>query len=230
MKAYAIVIRDNEISQEGFRRLKESSVKVGNKFDIEEFEAVTPDRVKSLLLQYGIRWNYPWEGTVIDFASGLKKTAYQTKNPNARIACALSHYSLWKKCVELDEPILILEHDAYFIKRYDADPLYMQPNILGINNPLGCTRRAQQYYDAIVNINTFSTPVPWIDEKNVPQGLAGNSAYIIKPAGASHMIQLVKEYGLWPNDAIMCRQLVPNLSVTTEFYTRCQNLKSTTTL
>ena len=230
MKAYAIVIRDNEISQEGFRRLKESSVKVGNKFDIEEFEAVTPDRVKSLLLQYGVRWNYPWEGTVIDFASGLKKTAYQTKNPNARIACALSHYSLWKKCVELDEPILILEHDAYFIKRYDADPLYMQLNILGINNPLGCTRRAQQYYDAIVNINTFSTPVPWIDEKNVPQGLAGNSAYIIKPAGASHMIQLVKEYGLWPNDAIMCRQLVPKLNVTTEFYTRCQNLKSTTTL
>ena len=44
------------------------------------------------------------------------------------------------------------------------------------------------------------------------------------------MIQLVKEYGLWPNDAIMCRQLVPKLNVTTEFYTRCQNLKSTTTL
>jgi len=230
VKAYAIVIPDNEISQEGFRHLKESSVKVGNKFDIEEFEAITPIDVKAALIGYDIQWNYPWEGAVIDFASGLKKTAYQTKNPDARIACALSHYSLWKRCLALDEPIMILEHDAYFIKKFEVNPSYMKSNILGINNPLGCTRRSQQYHDAIVNVNAFSTPVPWIDDKSVPQGLAGNSAYIIKPAGASRMIQLVKEYGLWPNDAIMCRQLVPKLHVTTEFYTRCQNLKSTTTL
>ena len=28
--------------------------------------------------------------------------------------CFLSHYSLWKKCVELKEPIMILEHDVEF--------------------------------------------------------------------------------------------------------------------
>ena len=230
MKAYAIVIRDNEVSQYGYSKLKDSSEQVGNQFEIEAFNAIVPDQVNKLLLEYGIRWNYPWEGQVIDFASGLKKSAYQTKNPKARIACALSHYTLWKKAIELDEPILILEHDAYFVKKIEFNPVYIKSDILGINNPLGCTRRAQQYYDAVVNVNQFETLVPWIDDKNIPQGLAGNSAYIIKPDGAKHMIKLVKEFGLWPNDAIMCRQLVPKLGVTTEFYTRCQNLRSTTTL
>ena len=72
-------------------------------------------------------------------------------------------------------------------------------------------------------------PAPYIDDLKVPQGLAGNSAYIIKPSGAIKMLKLVEEYGLWPNDAIMCKQLIPNLYVTRKFYTTIQNLKSTTT-
>ena len=33
-------------------------------------------------------------------------------------ACFLSHASLWAKCVELDKPIIIFEHDAVLIKPY----------------------------------------------------------------------------------------------------------------
>jgi len=73
------------------------------------------------------------------------------------------------------------------------------------------------------------TQVPRIDAQNVPQGLAGNSAYIIKPWAADEMINLVNEYGLWPNDAIMCYQLFPLLGVTRKYYTRLQGLQSTTT-
>ena len=71
---------------------------------------------------------------------------------------------------------------------------------------------------------------PWIDSQSVPQGLAGNSAYIIKPEGAKQMLELVDRYGLWPNDAIMCRQLFPLLGVTKTHYTWIQGLRSTTTL
>ena len=35
-------------------------------------------------------------------------------------------------------------------------------------------------------------PVPTIDTFDVPQGLAGNSAYIIKPAGAKQCINAAK--------------------------------------
>ena len=229
MKAFAIVISDNDISQTGYSNLCKSSKKVGNKFPIMQFKAITPNNMDETMKKFGVQWNYPWEGTVTDFASGLTKRAYQTRNPKARIACALSHYSLWQKCVNFDEPVLILEHDAFFMEKFDVDMNKSKYNILGINNPLGCTFKSRDYYDTILNRQENEQLVPRLASRDVPQGLAGNSAYIIKPAGANKLISLVKEFGLWPNDAIMCYQLVPKLGVTRKFYTRIQNLKSTTT-
>ena len=71
---------------------------------------------------------------------------------------------------------------------------------------------------------------PRIDEIYVPQGLAGNSAYFMKPSGAKKMIDLTAEYGMWPNDALMCRQLVPTLGQTKTYYTYVQGTESTTSL
>ena len=71
---------------------------------------------------------------------------------------------------------------------------------------------------------------PYIDSVNVPQGLAGNSAYVIKREGAEKMLELVKEHGLWPNDALMCKQLIPRIGCTQKFYTRVQGVRSTTSL
>jgi hypothetical protein len=62
----------------------------------------------------------------------------------------------------------------------------------------------------------------------VAQGIAGNSAYIIKPWAAKELIEKVYEYGMWPNDAIMCQQIVPWLGVTKLYYTKVQGLRSTT--
>ena len=73
-------------------------------------------------------------------------------------------------------------------------------------------------------------PIPTVDDYNIPQGLAGNSAYIIKPGGAKKMLDAVKEYGMWPNDALMCKQLIKKMGVTKELYTRVQGLPSSTTL
>ena len=64
----------------------------------------------------------------------------------------------------------------------------------------------------------------------MPQGLAGNSAYIIKPYFAEKLLNKLKEKGAWPNDALMCKQIIPTLGVTRNFYTRVQGLRSTTTL
>lgn len=226
MKAYAIVISGNEVSEYGYKRLVASSATVKNLFTVERFNAVVPGEVDS----YGVKWNYPWEGQVVDFASGLVKTAYKTANPKARIACAISHFCLWQRTIALNEPILVLEHDALFINKIDFDINETKFNILGINNPLGTTRKSAKYYDAIRDNPAAYQPVPWIDDRSVPQGLAGNSAYIIKPEGAIDLLNAVKEFGFWPNDAIMCRQLIPKLGVTKKYYTHIQQLKSTTTL
>jgi len=228
MKVYAIVIKDMEVSEFAFSKLKQSSFKVKNEFEIERFDAVVPKDVDNLLETYNIEWNYPWEGEVVDFATGLTKSAYKTARPKARIAAALSHYTLWRKASLLQEPILILEHDAYFTTKLDLKKT--KGDIIGINNPLGCTRKSKEYYHQIIKKQDMFQRAPTIDDITIPQGLAGNSAYIINPQGAIHMLNLVKEYGLWPNDALMCKQLVPNLYVTRKFYTTVQNTRSTTTL
>jgi GR25 family glycosyltransferase involved in LPS biosynthesis len=230
MKAYAIVVSGNEVSEFGYSRLVKSSKAVGNNFDILQWDATTPTNVLNFMNTAQLTWNYPWEGEVVDFATGLKKTAYKTANPKARMACACSHYSLWMTSAMTDTTMLVLEHDAYFINKIDFDPNDVKADIIGINNPLGATRKSQLFYDLIMQSTANYQLAPMIDNVYVPQGLAGNSAYIIKPAGAKKMIELVKQYGLWPNDAIMCRQLVPKLGVTRKFYTNVQNLKSTTTL
>jgi len=47
------------------------------------------------------------------------------------VACALSHISLWAKCVLLDQPIVILEHDAIMLKPYVKHPMYNSIGYLG---------------------------------------------------------------------------------------------------
>lgn len=230
MKAVAIVINGSRVSEEGFNTLVKSSNKVVNSFIIERFDAITPLTVDDYMSANRLRWEYPWVGSVVDFTTGLTKTAYKTANPKARMACACSHYELWKQSAEQNINLLILEHDSQFIEAIDFDVNNVKLDIIGINNPLRATRKASMYYQKIIDTFVPYQLTPWIDDIKVPQGLAGNSAYIIKPSGAIKLLDLVHQYGLWPNDAIMCRQLIPRLGVTRKFYTTVQGLESTTSL
>ena len=232
MRAFAIVVPDNKTSMAGFQELNDSYDKYGHNDGLQMHEAISVDKVEMIAAGNGLNWNYPWEGKVSDLKSGLIKSAYTTADPRKRISCFVSHWYLWQKCVKLDEMILILEHDSRFIKKLPADSTFARADfdIIGINDPSMATRKSKLYHDMILERVDFFQPVPRIDEFNIPQGLAGNSAYVIKPAGAKLMLELSQEYGMWPNDALMCYQLVPKLGVTRNFYTRIQGLRSTTTL
>tara|TARA_Y100001963_G_scaffold158878_2_gene260168 strand:- start:1398 stop:2096 length:699 start_codon:yes stop_codon:yes gene_type:complete len=232
MKKYIIRLKDHEESESLANKCLESYYSRHSDRNIEYFDAVTPDQNEKIMnSEFPIlEWNYPWQGSVTDMATGLTKRAYLTANPGSRIACALSHYILWKNCLKENIPYLILEHDAIFIDSINLNILKTKFDIISINDPRRATRKSQEYYDKIKASPGNVIPVPIIDTFDVPQGLPGNSAYIIKPEGAKHMLKLVKDYGLWPNDALMCRQLVPNLGVSTNFFTMVQLNKSTTTL
>ncbi len=229
MKSFVIAIENNKTSQQAADACIESSKNVNNPFIIEKFNAIIPKQVDGLMSKYNLKWNYPWVGEEFDFSTGLKKSAYKTANPKNRIACALSHYMFWRQCAGAAKPFLILEHDAIFTDQLDETVLTTNHQIIGINNPLYATRKAREFAEIAKRANGHIVPVPTVDSVNVPQGLAGNSAYIIKPDGAKQMLKLVKQYGLWPNDALMCKQLVKGMGVTRKFYTRVQGLPSTTT-
>jgi len=230
MKSYAITLNGNNISEEGFDALWLSSKKVGNDFNIEKFEATDHAKVGAEMIHWDLFWNYPWEGKVTDLATGLIKSAYPTAVKTKRMAAAVSHFRLWTECFEKKEPLLILEHDAIFRKKLDYQLLLdSKYDIIGINEPRGATRKSAEFHRLIQKNKSEIQPVPSIDDYNIPQGIAGNSAYIIKPAAAEKLISLCFNHGLWPNDAIMCKQLVDNLGVSRTYYTNIQGLQSTTT-
>ena len=229
MKHFIITIENHIDSEFASHTCIESSNRVGNDFNINIWNAIIPEQVNSLLIKEKIQWTYP-DVHKIDFKSGLTLHPYVTRNKNARIACGLSHYLLWKECAESNEPYLILEHDAEFVRKLDYQYILdSKYDIIGINDPRGATRKSRIFYETIIKSKTDILPPPKVDDMSVPQGLAGNSAYIIKPTGAQKVISAVKDYGLWPNDAIMCQQLIKGMGVTRNFYTKVQNMSSSTT-
>jgi len=232
MKAFVITIQGNDVSEHAAQVCIESSAAVGNSFTPETFNAITPDKVENMMRYKNLRWNYSWQNVQIDLTSGLTKSPYVTAEPKKRMACALSHYSLWESCLQLNEPILVLEHDALFTNKLDDELFSVKKRgIIGVNDPRGATRRSAVFYEEIVKNVGKIQRIPTIDSDSVPQGLAGNSAYIIQPGAAKKLIDAVDYYGLWPNDALMCRQLFPTmLWVTKKFYTTIQKIESSTTL
>jgi GR25 family glycosyltransferase involved in LPS biosynthesis len=106
------------------------------------------------------------------------------------IGCFYSHYSLWKKCVELDKPIMIFEDDVKFYREwYPVDwegvlilslgksSFYNEPYKTFLENPSGAPQ-----------------PMPW-RQFSMP----GASGYAIKPDAALGLIKSYKSY-FYPAD------------------------------
>lgn len=193
-------------------------------FPVKMFQQVSAEDITEKELS---QYTYPLEGET-KTVDNLKLVGYRCSDVKKKIACTLSHLRLWKKCVELNEEIMILEHDALFVRSFK--PFKWDGGVLGLNNPLGATRLSKVFYAKAEASEDGVSDCPFVDEQNVPQGLAGNSAYIIKAAFAERLINKVEEVGIWPNDALMCNQLFPNeLKIITPFYTKVQGGISTTT-
>lgn len=213
------------------------------KSDIMPFvmPATTPATLNQDLLQFGKTledWTYPKSPAEkrLDLKSGLTLTGYNAKDYTKVVSCMVSHMKAWFVAAMVGDgrPVVVLEHDAIFTRRFKASDFPSQSGgIIGLNDPRGATRKSAVYYDVVINSTgdlayPHIKPAPMVDDENVPQGLAGNSAYIIYPRAARHMLELVSKYGLWPNDALMCNQLVPYLKHTYPFYTTLQGVQSTT--
>ena len=229
MKAFIIYQKDNPDSVKVTKVLKESIEQTQSDINVEMFNAITPSSPPKEIPDelFDITYTYPREGqTRYDIKTGLTLTGYIASSADVKLACTLSHAKLWKKCVELDKEIMILEHDAIFIRKYK--PFEWEGGILGLNDPRGATRKSMVFHGEASKINGISN-CPYVDTQPVPQGLAGNSAYIIKPFAAKYLLEKLQELGAWPNDALMCNQVCPWLKVIYPYYTRVQGGISTTT-
>lgn len=104
------------------------------------------------------------------------------------VSCFLSHYFLWKYCIELDEPILILEHDAVFTTKIDWASIKFD-KIINVGKPSFGKFRIQNRPGIY----------PLFSKKYFP----GGHAYMIKPSGAKEIIQDARKYGPAPTDVFL---------------------------
>ena len=238
MKAFIITMSNNADSLRLSKVCKESILTTDSVLDAQHFEAVQPKDIMTtntkIFGEY-LRFSYPSVDTEshLDFTTGLFLKAYQTSDINRVIACSLSHMKLWKWCVDNNETIVVLEHDAILTRTFNPEDLLSDPSwgVVGLNDPRGNTRKGQLFHN-IASAKEGIQVVPNIDntqEPPLPMGIAGNSAYIIRPFAAKELLKTTKELGIWPNDAIMCKQLFPWLRVTYPYYSTTQRNVSSTT-
>jgi glycosyl transferase family 25 len=130
------------------------------------------------------------------------------KNAPGVVGCFLSHFELWNKCIEINESILILEHDAYFVRSLPSDI---------------CSK-----FSDVVRLDAFETLDPEYDEKIInssfnaveyfyqkPSGTYtagdfynGAHGYIIKPHAAQKLISFALTVGALPADVHIGSDLV----------------------
>jgi GR25 family glycosyltransferase involved in LPS biosynthesis len=138
----------------------------------------------------------------------------------------LSHYFLWKKCIETNTPIGVLEYDAVFIKPLPLNILdsfndylnldyirhthlkssnddYLQQIELEKNN----TVRFESLRENLKAKN--KNTIKYINRNHIK----GAFGYIIKPNGALKLINATKKYGILPAD------IQPNLAYCEISYT-----------
>jgi len=109
------------------------------------------------------------------------------------VACALSHISLWIKCIELDQPIVILEHDAIMVKPYTHHDIY---NAISY---LGCI---EQY------TGQYNTNYPEAQKSSINKNwhfIHRAHAYSIDPAVARKMVINVLDRGIFESLDIMIK-------------------------
>ena len=107
------------------------------------------------------------------------------------ISCFLSHYSLWEKSVKQNESILILEHDAVFVRDFNQVPInkFSKTGLLSIGKP---------------SYGKFRTPNKvGINKLTSKKYLPGAHAYIISPDAAREIIQFAKKRMPQPTDVFL---------------------------
>jgi hypothetical protein len=109
------------------------------------------------------------------------------------IGCFYSHYRLWEKCTELDEPIMIFEDDVKFYRNY-LPVEFEDVLILSLGKK---SFKNEPYKTYLESPCAPPQAVPW---KNA--SMPGTSGYAITPRAASGLVKTYRYYWCPSDNAI----------------------------
>lgn len=193
MKTFIIRLKNNPISE----KYAQECVAQAKKFnvDVEYFDAVNGLEYEVHLKRLNISPRYKFK-----------------KGKAGVFGCFLSHYYLWQKCVELNVPLLILEHDGYFIKPLPDNILDTFTDVLKLDT---LDPYSKQYNDLIdeqqlqpLVVSKYHNPQAktivdsskWVSKIMTGNYMRGAYSYIIKPHAAKKIIDWINDRGFVPAD------------------------------
>ena len=195
---YIISIQGNEVSERLTQQCYESCQKVGQP-NVRVFPAfdATDSPVKIQEHDYGKPIGELGTIKVPEMVKGQAFLNFlRLKRADllmTQIACFLSHYSLWCMCLDIDKPIVILEHDAVMVKPYLRHRYLNNIVYLG-----GCEQVAGSLHAQDV------IPPHATDHKGLDRFICRAHAYAIDPAIAKNLVAYSIHHGLITTaDAIM---------------------------
>jgi GR25 family glycosyltransferase involved in LPS biosynthesis len=186
MKFKIIRLKGNSISEKYALECIEQASKF--EIDVSYFDAVNGLEYQKHLTQLNINPRYKFK-----------------KGKAGVYGCFLSHYYLWKKCIEDNIPYTILEHDGYFIRPLPFDILTQFDDVLKLDNfdPWSKSYENSTAGDGTNNIDVvqYHNPKIKFEEKNQTGNyIRGAYGYIIKPHAAKKLIDWISVNGFVPAD------------------------------
>lgn len=209
-KAFIIYNKGSMLSRWSAGRTLGTAKRCG--VDAELFNGIHKDDHKRVMRKFGLRWH--------PFAETWGATVH---NMDAVAGCFLSHYSLWKKCIELKEPIMILEHDVEFNDKVIIPKEYGDwDGIINIGQPIWGTWWVD-YLEKIKGGDTsfrmHERDITGCEKPHAPYGifdedrkdycacdrnfLVGAHSYIITPNTAVKLLDKAKRVGIDRADVFM---------------------------
>jgi len=158
-----IYLPGHTLTEEHLPTLQKSAKK--HNWNVELFEGIDGRKVP---FTHKIDHRYP-------------KAVSELERPGVR-GCFMSHYLLWKKCLELNETIGIFESDIIF---YKSPPLLTKE------------------YD-LVKLDGFKRAKP----ASTGNWHKGAHAYILHPSGAKKMVDWTDTWGASPADFMLGNKVV----------------------
>jgi len=196
MKSYIIRLKNNQHSE----RMSAECVGQAKKFnlDVEYFDGINGNDADDFFQSEEInRW-------------------YKFKNKMNRPGvkgCAASHYCLWKTCVDLNETLLILEHDAFMIRSLPENIEHCFEEICKLDkeNPFLSTydEKVNQHLENDIQIVDYRTD--WGYKRHfAPYGgyFLGAWVYLIKPAAALKLVECFRQTGWIPADKQLAEKIL----------------------
>lgn len=152
-------------------------------------------RIQKLLDEQGIEFEFfdAIDASVKDFKYSNKRAPNKTLLRlgyhllDNEVACFASHFCLWEKCIELNEPILILEDNCDLMATISSYQSLFE-NLVNEHHFIKLFSMFKKKYSPIKKINTSAEIIYYHDRTCGAQG------YLISPYGAMKFVENAQQF------------------------------------